>query len=722
MRRLTAALGVVALAATACTSGGGDRSQPAPNTGDGPNVELVSALRSFDGCGAFVETVKNEALERVGPYGLSGVGDYGRGYATAADSVGGRRMTGVPTTIAGSAAGTATATAEAGSAAAPTDKANAGTDFSTTNIQEEGVDEPDLDKTDGRTLYVVVGDKLRVIDVSGDRPAQLGELQLTSGVAHQLLLDGSRALILSGGALTYPAGGAAEDVAPAGPTVGSGSPGAGSTGTSIPDPGRRPPLDTTVITTVDVSNPSAPTVTAEATVEGRLLDARMVDGVARIVTSATPRGFDFVYPSSSGAQSAAVRNNRRVIESSNERDWLPTYTVEVGPGAGAGERPLVECGSVAHTSDFAGFGTLSVSTVDLRGDGVLDPASTTSVQTDGANVYASSRHLYVATPSSRGTAIHEFDMTGNGPARYMGSGEVRGSLLDQFSMSEHDGILRVATTDNDVTPRAEGGSPPSTVVPRSTPSAGATEPSAVASRLPATQSYVTTMRADSGELRLVGQVGGLGRGEQIRAVRFIGTTGYVVTFRQTDPLYTIDLRDPSSPTVVGELKIPGYSSYLQPLGEGRLLGIGQDATSQGRTTGLQVALFDVTDPANPQQVRKYTLAGANSSAETEHHALLWWAPENLALIPVEDWGNSGPELARPFVGAVGLDVTDAAIDERGRIEHGAGANPNGYPYPGYGAPILRTLVVGSSVVSISDAGLATSAMHDLAIRSWLAFT
>ena len=149
-------------------------------------------------------------------------------------------------------------------------------------------------------------------------------------------------------------------------------------------------------------------------------------------------------------------------------------------------------------------------------------------------------------------------------------------MLSQWSMSEHEGVLRVASTTSP--PWTQGGA------------AGESE------------SFVTTLAAAGDRLVEVGRVGGIGRGEQIYAVRFIGDAGYVVTFRQVDPLYTLDLSDAAEPRVVGELKIPGYSAYLHPVGDGLLLGIGQDANSDGITSGVQASLFDVSDPAAPARL------------------------------------------------------------------------------------------------------------------------
>ncbi len=180
------------------------------------------------------------------------------------------------------------------------------------------------------------------------------------------------------------------------------------------------------------------------------------------------------------------------------------------------------------------------------------------------------------------TEIHRFDVSDPDETAYTGSGAVDGYMLSQWSMSEHEGILRVASTTSppfDPTGEQQGES----------------------------ESYVTALATTGEKLTRVGRVGGLGRTEQIYAVRFMGDVGYVVTFRQTDPLYTLDLSDPTEPRVVGELKIPGYSAYLHPVGEGLLLGVGQDADASGQTQGLQASLFDVSDPAEPGAHRQREL-------------------------------------------------------------------------------------------------------------------
>jgi hypothetical protein len=212
---------------------------------------------------------------------------------------------------------------------------------------------------------------------------------------------------------------------------------------------------------------------------------------------------------------------------------------------------------------------------------------------------------------------------------------------------------------------------------------------------------------------VVGSVGGLGKGERIFSVRFLGEVGYVVTFRQTDPLYTLDLSDPANPMVVGELKILGYSAYLHPLGGGLLLGVGQDATEEGWTLGTQVSVFDVSDPANPERIHQYTMKGGSSDVEFDHRAFLYWEPTATAVIPVQRWGwdeRSGKDDY--FVGAIGLELDrDRGIQEIGSIVHGGE----------WTGQIRRSVVIGDTVFTMSALGLAGSDLATLAETSWVAF-
>lgn len=682
MRRLTAVLIGAAFAATACTSGSGGSS---PGNGQPvalPNLQLAAALQPFNACDDLLDYVKRQALDQVGPYGLPGEGGP---QVLEADAANGKVATGAApttnpvssTTVAPTAAGAPSPSASDGERNAATDQAPPA-DHSETNNQEKGVDEPDLVKTDGKRILALTNGKLEYVDVSGATPALAGSLTLPAG-SGQLLVSGDHVLVIAdAGSVPVPMD---DVVVNDGPVRGPAS------GVSAPyrSPG-------TTLTLVDIADPGAMKVLHSITIDGTFVSARMVAGQTRVVTSSHPAGFQFVYPSGPGAEKSAEEANRHIIESSKIENWLPTMHTDQGtvdPNQEQPGKPLLDCKNVSHPKEFSGFGMLSVLSLDMNATAV-NPADAVGIMADGQIMYASTDNLYVATPSyeapaktgttgTTGTApqhptttavplgppvahtsIHKFDIRTKGPAVYRASGEVDGSLLNQFSMSEDAGNLRVATTDGPL-----------------------------GSRSSAMQSYVRVLQERDGELQKVGSVGNLGKGEQIKAVRFVGNRGYVVTFRQTDPLYTLDLSDAANPRVVGELKMLGYSAYLHPAGDGLLIGIGQDASDRGRTTGTKVSLYDVADAANPTEVAKYDLPNSSSIAEQDHHAFLWWGPTNLAVLPVQGYGYAPPmpiecaagpcpgtngTYAAPFTGAIGLHITRDGITETGRI-----TNPYGTP-------------------------------------------
>jgi hypothetical protein len=552
----------------------------------------------------------------------------------------------------------------------------AGEEFSGTNVQEDGVDEPDLVKTNGRHAFVVVGDRVRAVDVRG-RPRLVGAVRVAYG-ANELLLHGNRLLVLSRVAAKLPG-----DVA---------------------QPGIRAPwpmqLNTT-LTEVDVSEPARMRIVRSLELEGTHLAARLVGRSARIVLAAPlGMGLRFERPTTPGQDEAArvAARNAAIVRAADARSWLPTYTLRTAGGKATETGRLVQCRGIRRPPSFAGFGLVTVLTIDVgRG---LEPIDADAVVSDGRIVYASRSRLYVATerwdrrfvdgrpmPGGPRTQIHAFDIASPGQTHYRASGSVAGVLLSQWSLSEHRGILRVASTE---APLWWGG-----------PQLDS-------------ESAVTTLDERGGTLAQVGRVGGLGRGERVYAVRFSGDVGYVVTFRQVDPLYTLDLSAPARPAVRGELKIRGFSSYLHPVGGNLLLGIGQDATDEGRVLGFQASLFDVSDLRRPRRLDAVSLGPSWSAAENDHHAFLWWPRSRLAVVPLTGAGDG------PFTGALGLSVGARGLSVAGRITH-----------PGFGgakvsgtaaAPILRSFVVGDSLYTVSEVGVKASSLTTFADVGFARFT
>ena len=217
------------------------------------------------------------------------------------------------------------------------------------------------------------------------------------------------------------------------------------------------------------------------------------------------------------------------------------------------------------------------------------------------------------------------------------------------------------------------------------------------------------------------KVAGLGKGERVYSVRFVGDTGYVVTFRQIDPLYTLDLADPARPRVLGELKIPGYSAYLHPVGEDLLLGVGQDATEEGRPTGTQISLFDVSDLRRPARLHTHHLGAGWSEAERDPHAFLYWAPERLVVLPVRqpgvDTGRADGTKHPPSGGVLALRIGDKGFTVAGTVDH-----PGGLADGGEWAPIRRSLMIDGVLWTVSDAGLKATALSGMTTLAWVPLT
>jgi len=617
-------------------------------------------LTAFRSCDQALEGLTSAARRYISPWGLTRPGDFVAG--AVEDAAGAAEVGG---------ADRAPAAAEV----LPDQRTDG--DYSTTNVHESGVDEPDLIKTDGERVFALVGGRLHIVDVASRHRTTL-DLS-TESWGGQLLLSEDRVLVILPDAPPVP---------PASSTL----------PTDIPAIATR-------LVLVEIAGPDgSPRIISDLTLDGEYLDARQVGDQVRLVTRSGPR-LPWRYPEVDVSETEALLANQILLANSTIEDWLPRYRLET---AGTVEEGLIPCDRVSHPANYTGSSMLTVLSVDLTRE--LSLENTVTITADGNVVYGTAESLYIANDlryaataledASASTALHtelyKFDTTGSGAPRYVAAGTVPGWLLNQYALSEYDGHLRVATTV-------------------------ATDPS----NPTGTESGVYVLRQSGDDLVTVGSVGGLGRTEQIYAVRFLGPTGYVVTFRQTDPLYTIDLRDPTAPQLVGELHITGYSSYLHPVADDRLLGVGQEATTEGMTLGTQISLFDVSDPAAPERITAHHLEGAWSEAEFDPHAFLYWPDTGLLVIPVTIWETTaepaGPDtpvdsrgmLSTLGGGALVMRLSGDSLTEIGMVPH--------HPDPAGAGMIRRTVLIDNTLWTLSDVGLRVSDGTTLEEQAWIPF-
>ena len=564
---------------------GEDRRPPT----EGTDLRLVNAdLRPAASCDELLRWYVDHGVDRVTPYGW----DFLRIY-TMAETAGSPR------------------------AAQPAEATSSDTG---TNVQEAGVDEPDVVKTDGSLLVRIVDDSTMVVyDVTGTEPVRVGSLPLDTMFSPELLLVGDRVVVIG------------RDPAAAKGRV---------------TPGTR-------VLVVDVADPSAPTVVRESAYDSTLVTARQHGDVVRLVVSTGLPALDFAEPGFFRREATSLETNQDVVRASSIDDWLPHVTT-VGPDGtlDTGREQLLDCDDVAIPASDAGLGTVAVVGFDVH-----DPATTDAiaVTTPSETVYVSGEHLYLASSAYRSgwqvccwdvpqrdpqvvpddgtTYLYGFSLDGTA-TRYAASGQVDGSVADRWSLDEHDGVLRVA-----VGPTMRTGS----------------------------FSSIVTLSQEGSDLVEAGRVDRLGVGEEIKSVRWFDDLAVVVTFRQTDPFYTIDLSDPFDPQLLGELKIPGFSSYLHPIDGDLMIGMGSAADpATGITSGAKASLFDISDLTAPREVDTVAYPAGSTAQAGFDPRQFTWLPDHRTALTV---------ITRGFEGVTGyvsvLRVGDAGVtNELVEVEYG----------------------------------------------------
>ena len=317
------------------------------------------------------------------------------------------------------------------------------------------------------------------------------------------------------------------------------------------------------------------------------------------------------------------------------------------------------------------------------------------------NLYVSLENIYLAIGSGDRTVLHRIHIE-NGEISIEADGEVPGYILNQFSMDEHEGYFRIATTSQMAS------------LPQ--------DPSGIILHL---QNNVYILNMD---LDIVGRLENIAPGENIHSVRFMGDICYLVTFRKVDPLFVINLSDPHNPEILGELEITGYSDYLHVYDDSHVIGVGKETVGaeEGDFSwyqGVKISLFDVTDVTEPIELAKYEIGnrGTDSPVLRDHKAFLFDKEKNLLVIPVSvaeidesQYPNGVPPYAYgeivwqgAYVFTISLTLEEK-IMLRGNITHIENGDVHNNSYH-----ITRTLYMGEVLYTISESKIKMNSLLDL---------
>ncbi|MFC1878215.1 beta-propeller domain-containing protein [Thermodesulfobacteriota bacterium] len=484
---------------------------------------------------------------------------------------------------------------DAGGAGPDAPVADSSNGYTGTNLQEAGVDEADVVKTDGEFLYVAgsyVSDNAdRVSVVRAASPMlPVSTIRVKGSVSDMYLYD--HLLVILYSPLNY---------------EGQYWVQSGVTDLAyIGIPYWIPIQSKTGIAVFDVTDPATPIEQKTIEIDGYLVSSRRIANKLHVVQQYLPN-----------LPPPYLLEN--IIDDMTLEELIPYYADITGTNEPGERIQLVAPGDFFHPDIDGGGSIVSLITLDL--DDLDQPLYSTGVVADASIVYASTRALYFTSTywnyqttgtnaPVQQTIIYKFDLTGE-QVRGQGFVAVTGRALNQFSLGEHGDVLRIATTT---------GWP------------GGSEPTA--------RNHVYCVGMQDGKLGIIGKLQDLAPGEEIYAARFMGTRGYLVTFVTIDPLFTLDLSDPADPKVVGELKVPGYSDYIHPYGENHLITMGKDALEVDGNAwyqGVQLSIFDISNFSEPKLLHTAKIGdrGSTSEALDNHKAFTFWEENGLLAVPID---------------------------------------------------------------------------------------
>ncbi len=564
--------------------------------------------------------------------------------------------------------------------------------YSTTNVQEAGVDESDIIKNDGEYIYMLTNDVIHVIKAA--TPEEIATIEVDQGGNSMYLRDGQLIAISTSGWLMY--GYPGMPMMPGG--VGDMEAGAvlesASTTTAKVSARMRvsmvgPWFDgaQTTVAVIDVTDPANPVVDKTFRFEGSLASSRLIDGKLHLVLTTTPR--------------LPTDLSEATIDGMTADEWLPDVQVQSSGGEVATSK-AVTWSNCLYPVDPNGYAMTSLTTLDR--DNLDAELATTALTANNETVYASTAALYLTdtqysydTFTSRSdTMIHKLAFTDSG-TEYIASGLVPGRPLSQYSLGENDDYLRIATSNEEF---RMGGEDLSSGV------------------------YVLGVNDD--KLDIVGSIKNIAPGERIYAARFLGDRGFLVTYRQVDPLFAMDLSDPAKPAIVGELKVPGYSEHIQLLDANHLLTIGHDTVSANGwdwVQGVLLTIFDISDMSKPQilevngEPARVSIGdrGTYSEATGNPKAFNYYPAKNALAFPIDLYESAGEYDwygMHEFNGLYVYRVTvENGFEYLGRIASSEGQT-NDSCFQSYYGP-TRGVFIGNNIYSVTDHDVQAASLDDV---------
>ena len=520
--------------------------------------------------------------------------------------------------------------AESASESAP--NAEAPQDFSTTNTQVAGVDEADIVKTNGTHIFTATDDSVAIVaSWPAESASKVAEIQLSGKPIGMFLTEDSKLIIAY-----YPLRDDDTSVSNLTTSYRFTADAAVETGYwSQHDYGQ------IKLANYDVSNPSAPYLVFEHRYGGTYQDMRRIGDHLHLVQQGYtqyPEGIQSYIDTYQGNDqpmslkkfdelaAATLAENMRILDETSLDQYFGSFSQANDIFLGAeSDCQNIYAALQSDDSSLTKVTSLNLTDATVEQGGYLGGSHLIYANQDNLLITAYSyRQWDESNVWERRTFIHRFEL-GAG-LNYSSSIDVGGYLNDNFSMDILGDSLRLALTQ-DVPPAASDRKDDGWWWNRDT-----------------VNRVVTIGLAESSMTKL-GETPALARGERIYSARFNGDKAFIVTFRQVDPLFTIDLADPSQPKVIGELKIPGFSSYLHMIDDETLLAVGREGDAEGRISGIKISLFDVSDFANPIERHKYVFQTEGghqwSEASYNHHAFSYFAARNLLGIPVGGYTADG---------------------------------------------------------------------------------